>query len=64
MNDEIECGKCGEICVVDGDGGCKAWAWCDSCRDYCKDFDAQEYVADKFASMADELKDRKKYEGL
>ena len=63
MNSEIECGKCGEICIVDGEG-CKVWAWCENCRDYAKDFDSEAYVTDKFAAIADEAKDRKKYGDL
>lgn len=63
MSDEIECKKCGEICVIDGEFP-RYFAYCDFCHDYASGFDNEEYAANYIANLIDQEKDRRKYEDL
>ena len=49
---EVECGRCGDICSVEGEGY-KWSAWCDTCDDYAAGFDGEEWFADRMAGIAD-----------
>ena len=48
---EIECSRCGEICVVDGDFP-RYFAWCETCKDYAGGFDDHAYAQEVMASIA------------
>jgi len=52
MNPEIECARCGEICVIDGDFP-RYFAWCETCKDYAEGFDDHLYAQEVMASIAD-----------
>jgi hypothetical protein len=52
MNTEIECKKCHDICIVDGEYP-KFFAWCDTCHDYASGFDAFDYAVDYISVKAD-----------
>lgn len=54
---EIECGKCGSICEVDG-GFPKFFAWCDECQDYVAGFDADDYSRDMVEFWADKPREQ------
>jgi len=51
MDGYIECRRCGELCMVDGEFP-KFYAWCDTCNDYA-DYDMSEYAADYLATQID-----------
>lgn len=60
---EIECKKCGELCVIEGEYP-KFHAWCDTCGDYAKGFDCLDHAADWMGSKIDEVYDRMKDEDI
>lgn len=49
---EVECRKCGSICMVDGDFP-KYFAWCEICGDYADGFDVLAYTQEVMADIAD-----------
>ncbi len=51
MNGEVTCGKCGDICEVDGEYP-EFFAWCEECGDYAVE-DMTEYAADYAAGIMD-----------
>jgi hypothetical protein len=52
MKNEIECSRCHNICVIDGDFP-KYFAWCEVCKDYAEGFNCVEYAAEVMADIAD-----------
>ncbi len=56
MKDEIECSKCKEFCLIDGEFP-KFFAWCDTCRDYASGFDVTDYAADYMGNLIDQASD-------
>ena len=61
MKDIITCKKCGGLCDVDGEFP-KFFAWCESCNDYAT-YNMDEYNADYYSRMIDNIHETKKYEG-
>jgi hypothetical protein len=61
MKDEVQCKKCGDICIIDGEFP-KFFAWCDTCHDYADGFDASDYAADYMGGLIDDAYDRMKDE--
>jgi len=59
MRDEVECNRCREVCIIDGDYP-KFFAWCDTCKDYAEGFNADEYAADYMGGLIDDTYDRVK----
>ena len=57
MKSEIQCKKCGDTCVIDGEYP-KLFAWCDTCSDYAEGFDIMEYSADYMGNLIDAAADR------
>ena len=61
-DDEVICGKCGSICMIDGDGY-KWFAVCDTCQDEAEGFDGTAWFMERACGAADNLRKRAREEG-
>ena len=53
---DVKCKQCKKYCIIEGSYP-KFFAWCETCKNYAKGFNAVEYAITWHTSILDEIED-------